>query len=318
MRKLSARISVIVICFCAFLAVPGWAQVVGAILTGTVADPSGAAVPNAQVTIHNLATGIVIEATSNGAGMYSVPNLLPGRYEVSAQAPGLMPKQRAQLTLTVGEKQVLNLEMLVADTASTLEVSAEGNLVELGSASMSQVVDGQTARDLPLNGRDWTQLATLEPGISAIRSQPDANGLSNRGNRGFGGQLTISGARPQQNNYRLDGISINDYANSSPGSTAGLSLGAESIAEFSVVSSNYSAAYGLTSGGVINAMTRAGTNGFHGSAYEFLRNDAMDARGFFDAAKLPFRRPEAVPDHDHHRYRAVARGAQRTTGQWDR
>ena len=102
--------------------------------------------------------------------------------------------------------------------------------------------------------------------------------------------MTIAGARPQQNNYRLDGISVNDYANSSPGSTIGLSLGADSIQEFSVISNNYSAAYGLTSGGVVNAMTRSGTNQFHGSAYEFLRNDAMDARGFFDAAKLPFRR----------------------------
>jgi len=133
-------------------------------------------------------------------------------------------------------------------------------------------------------------LLRLNPAFSAIRSQPDANGLNNRGNRGFGGQLTISGARPTQNNYRIDGISVNDYANSSPGSTAGLSLGAESIEEFSVVSSNYSASYGLTSGGVVNAMTRAGTNALHGSAYEFFRNDALDARGFFDGSKLPFRR----------------------------
>jgi hypothetical protein len=290
MSQLSARAVVAVICIFAFLCAPVAAQVVGAILTGSATDPSGAAVPNAQITIRNLATGIVTEITSNDAGIYSVPNLLPGEYEVSARAPGLTPKQRTRLTLTVGEKQVLNLEMQVASAAETVNVSAESSLVELGSASMSQVVDGQTARELPLNGRDWTQLATLEPGITAIRTQPDANGLNNRGNRGFGGQLTISGARPQQNNYRLDGISINDYANSSPGSTAGLSLGAESIAEFSVVSSNYSASYGLTSGGVVNAMTRAGTNGFHGSAYEFLRNDAMDARGFFDGAKLPFRR----------------------------
>jgi outer membrane receptor protein involved in Fe transport len=290
MPQSSPRIVAIVICFLAFSSALGMAQVVGAILTGSAVDPSGAAVPNAQINIRNLATGIVTEATSNSSGIYSVPNLLPGQYEVSARAPGLMPKQRARLTLTVGEKQVLNLELQIASASATLEVSAETNLVELGSAAMSQVVDGLTARELPLNGRDWTQLATLEPGISAIRTQPDANGLNNRGNRGFGGQLTISGARPQQNNYRLDGISVNDYANSSPGSTAGLSLGAESIAEFSVVSSNYSAAYGLTSGGVINAMTRAGTNALHGSAYEFLRNDAVDARGFFDASKLPFRR----------------------------
>lgn len=274
----------------ALAAALGIAQVVGAILTGTVADPSGATVPNARISIRNVATGVTTEATTNSAGIYSTPNLLPGEYEVTAQASGFAPKQHPRLTLTVGEKQVLNLEMQIASAASTVDVSAEASAVELGSASMSQVVDGRAARELPLNGRDWTQLATLEPGINAIRTQPDANGLNNRGNRGFGGQLTISGARPQQNNYRLDGISLNDYANSSPGSTAGLSLGAESIAEFSVVSSNYSVAYGLTSGGVINAMTRAGANQLHGSAYEFIRNDAMDARGFFDSAKLPFRR----------------------------
>ena len=102
--------------------------------------------------------------------------------------------------------------------------------------------------------------------------------------------MTIAGGRPQQNNYRLDGISVNDYANSTPGSTIGLSLGTDSVQEFSVISNNYSAAYGLTSGGVINAVTRSGGSDFHGSAYEFLRNDRMDARGFFDAAKLPFRR----------------------------
>src|SRR5258708_5339541 len=218
----------------AFAAALSFAQVVGAILTGTVADPSGAAVPNARITIRNLATGVITEATTNAAGIYSAPNLLPGAYDVSAQASGLTPKQHARLTLTVGEKQVLNLEMQIASAASAVDVSTEASAVELGSSSMSQVVDGRAARELPLNGRDWTQLATLEPGINAVRTQPDANGLNNRGNRGFGGQLTISGARPQQNNYRLDGISVNDYANSSPGSTAGLSLGAESIAEFSV------------------------------------------------------------------------------------
>jgi hypothetical protein len=265
-------------------------QVVGAILTGTVSDPSGAVVPNAKVIIQNLATGVVTETQTNDAGIYSAPNLLPGEYVVRVEAQGLSARQRPQLTLTVGEKQILNLEMQVGAVLDTVDVTAGATTVELGSAAVSHTVDGRTARELPLNGRDWTQLATLEPGINAIRTQPDANGLNNRGNRGFGTQLTISGARPQQNNYRLDGVSINDYANSSPGSTAGLSLGAESIAEFSVVSSNYSASYGLTSGGVVNAMTRTGANELHGSAYEFFRHDALDARGYFDAAKLPFSR----------------------------
>ena len=132
--------------------------------------------------------------------------------------------------------------------------------MDFGSAAVSHVVDGQVGRDLPLNGRDWTQLALLEPGVSLIRTQPSGNGVNNRGNRGFGSQLTIAGARPQQNSYRLDGVSVNDYANSSPGTTDGLSLGAEAIAQVLVISSNYSASYGLTSGGVISAMTRSGAN----------------------------------------------------------
>lgn len=267
-----------------------FAQVVGATLAGTVTDPNGAVVPGANVTIRNVATGIVTVVPTNVAGFYNAPNLLPGEYEVTVATAGLTSKQRTGLTLTVGEREVLNLQMEMASTSARVVVTGEAPSIDLGSAAMSAVVDGRSARELPLNGRDWTQLAQLEPGISPIRTQPDANGLNNRGNRGFGGQLTISGARPQQNNYRLDGISINDYANSAPGSTIGLSLGAESIQEFSVISSDYSAAYGLTSGGVVNAMTRAGANDFHGSAYEFLRNDALDARGFFDSSKPPFRR----------------------------
>jgi hypothetical protein len=212
-------------------------------------------------------------------------------YEISASATGFTPQQRSGLTLTVGERQVLNMTLRVSDAATaTFEIPTDTFGVELGSTAVSSVVSGALARDLPLNGRDWTQLATLEPGIDAIRTQPDPNGVNNRGNRGFGSQLTIGGARPYQNNYRLDGISVNDYANSSPGSTIGLTLGTESLQEFSVISNNYAASYGLTSGGVINAQTRSGSNEFHGSAFEFLRNDAMDARGFFDGSKLPFRR----------------------------
>ena len=290
MFSFHTRIFVSSLVLCTAFLNTGTAQIVGATVSGTVTDPSGAVVPNAKITIRNLATGVVAEAATNASGLYSEPNLLPGEYEVTVAAAGLISRQRSQLKLTVGERQILNLSMQVGEAAAAIDVTGEAAAVELGNASMTQVISGETARELPLNGRDWTQLATLEPGISAIRTQPDSNGLNNRGNRGFGGQLTIAGARPTQNNYRIDGISVNDYANSSPGSTAGLSLGAESIQEFSVISSNYSASYGLTSGGVVNAMTRSGANRLHGSVYEFIRNDALDARGFFDAAKLPFRR----------------------------
>jgi hypothetical protein len=145
--------------------------------------------------------------------------------------------------------------------------------------------------NLGLNGRDWTTLATLQAGVDTVPVQQPNQGSAPKGNRGYGNQMTISGTRPQQNNYRLDGISINDYSNGAPGSVAGLNLGVDAIGEFSVLTSNYSAEYGRTSGGVINAITKAGTNQFHGTGFEFLRNSALDARNFFDGATVPpFRR----------------------------
>ena len=152
-------------------------------------------------------------------------------------------------------------------------------------------MNGQTIRELPLNARDWTQLAALEPGVAQIRTQTTPTDFLIRGNRGLGTQMTVSGGRPQQNNYRIDGISINDYSNGGPGSALGIDLGVDAIQEFSVVTANAQADYGRTSGGVINAVTRQGTNTLHGSVYEFLRNSALDARNFFDPATIPpFRR----------------------------
>src|SRR5436853_134139 len=146
---------------------------------------------------------------------------------------------------------------------------------------ISSEVEATTVRELSLNGRDWASLATLSPGVNAIETQmPFENGAV-RGNRGFGAQLTISGGRPTQNNYRLDGLSINDYANGGPGSVIGVSLGVDAIQEFSVLTGNYSAEYGRTSGGVVNAISKSGTNTFHGDVYEFFRNQVLDANDFF-------------------------------------
>ena len=134
--------------------------------------------------------------------------------------------------------------------------------------------------ELPLNGRDWTSLATLHPGVNLIQTQMDY-ATSARGNRGFGAELTISGQRTTNNNYRLDGISVNDYANSGPGNVIGAALGVDAIQEFSVLTGSFSAEYGKASGGVVNAITKSGTNSFHGDAYEFIRNSALDSRDYF-------------------------------------
>ena len=145
-------------------------------------------------------------------------------------------------------------------------------------------------RELPLNGRDWTQLATLQPGILSVRTQASGANPGGRGNRGFGNQLTDTGHSPYFNNYRINGVSASDYSNGSPGSVLGGQLGVDGVQEFSVQTTNYPAEYGRSAGAVINAITRSGTNQFHGSAYWFLRDEGLDARNFFDKQIAPFHR----------------------------
>src|ERR1700676_1721218 len=261
-----------------------YAQISGATLSGTVTDPSGAVVPQATMTIKNVATGITRSNTTSTAGFYSAPNLLPGMYEVKAEAQGFSSKIQTGVNLTVGEQQVLNFTLQVGQMSQTVEVNTEAPNVDLASSTISAVVSSTTVRELPLNGRSWTDLATLQPGVNSIQTQPDFTAGPDRGKRGFGNQLTIDGARPQQNNSPLEGVSMNDYDNAAPGSVLGGDLGVDAIQEFSVLTSNYSADYGRTAGGVVNAITRSGTNQFHGSVYEFLRNDKLDAANFFENA----------------------------------
>src|ERR1700686_220460 len=274
-------------------AVPSRAQVAGATLTGTITDSSGGQVPNAQVIIKDVSTGVERTVTTNKDGFYIAANLLPAEYQVTVSAPGFNTEIKNGIKLNVGMEQEFNLVLQVGTVPHRVEVTAEAPAVQLSSSDISATVQATTVRELPLNGRSWTDLAALQPGVDTIQTQPSFSSGADRGNRGFGQQLTISGARPQQNNYRLDGISLNDYANGAPGSVLGGSLGVDAIQEFSVLTSNYSAEYGKTSGGVVNAITRSGTNQFHGSAYEFIRNSALDARNFFDdptQSTPPFKR----------------------------
>src|SRR6195256_3572013 len=263
------------------------AQVAGGTITGTVVDSSGRLIANANVSITNVATGINRTVTTNEDGLYIAPNLLPASYELTFAAPGFKTEVRSGIELTVGATVSMNMTMQVGGSQETIQVQTEAPDVQLATSDISAVVNATTVRELPLNGRSWTDLATLQPGVNRIETQPDFSQGTDRGNRGFGQQLTISGARPQQNNYRLDGVSLNDYANGAPGSVLGGSLGVDAIQEFSVLTSNYSAEYGKTSGGVVNAITRSGTNQIHGSAYEFLRNSALDAKNYFDVGKIP-------------------------------
>jgi hypothetical protein len=262
-------------------------QVAGGTISGTVTDSSGRVINNVRIRITNLATGVTREVTTNDEGFYSAPNLLPGTYEAKFSAQGFKTEARGGIELTVGALAALDQTLSVGSATETVTVRSEVSAVQLSTSDISAVVNATTVRELPLNGRSWTDLAELQPGVSAIHTQPDFSAGTDRGNRGFGQQLTISGARPQQNNYRLDGVSLNDYANGAPGSVLGGNLGVDAIEEFSVITSNYEADYGKTSGGVVNAITRSGTNQIHGSAYEFLRNSKLDAKNYFDDPTQP-------------------------------
>src|SRR5712691_7336678 len=260
------------------------AQAVGAALSGLITDEHGGAVPGATVSIKNVGTGVVREVSSNGDGFYSAPNLLPGTYEVRVTAPGFQTLVQKEINLTVGAQQALNLSLKVGQLNQTVEVSAALPSVQTTTSTISATVDSTTVRELPLNGRDWTSLATLEPGVTSIPNQAGTGFSANKGNRGFGNQLSDAGHRANENSYRVNGISINDYSNGSPGGATGLNLGVDGIQEFSVLTSDYTAEYGHTSGAVINAITKSGVNDLHGTAFFFDRDKIFDAKNYFDPA----------------------------------
>jgi hypothetical protein len=279
MKKVVAMGVFLAFVLCLFVSVPVSAQVTGATLSGTVTDASGAVIANAQVSTKNTATGITKDTTTDSAGFYTVPNLQAGPYEVKVTAAGFNTAV-SNVTLAVGAQQTLNVPMKVGETSLTVQVTEAAPQIDLTSSTLTGQVESRTVEDLPLNGRDWTSLATLHPGVAAIEEQMGYE-TSARGNRGFGAELTISGQRTTTNNYRLDGVSVNDYANSGPGNVIGAALGVDAIQEFSVLTGGFSAEYGKAAGGVVNAITKSGSNTFHGDAYEFLRNSGLDANDFF-------------------------------------
>jgi hypothetical protein len=270
-----------------------YSQVVGGTVSGMIFNLSGEAVPSLQISIRNAATGVTTIARTDADGLYNAPNLLPGSYDITMSAPGYETEGQRGVTLTVGGQQVLNLVMKAGTAIHNAEAIDATPAMQLITSTISAVVDSATILDLPLNGRSWTDLAALQPGVSAIRTVVDISSADRLG-RGLGVQLTVSGGRPQQNNYLVNGISINDHSNQAPGSVLGSNLGVDAIEEFSVLTTNYSTEYGRASGGVISAIARSGTNRFHGGVYEFLRNSALDAANFFDNAgglkKPSFRR----------------------------
>jgi hypothetical protein len=186
----------------------------------------------------------------------------------------------------------VDFALSVGAAAEEVVVNADATQMNTTDASLGGLVGDNAIRELPLNGRDWLQLATLQAGVTGgLGQQSPSQANNSRAARGNGEALAIAGSRPTNNVFLVDNLVVNDYANGSPGSGLGVNLGVDGIEEFRVLTNEYSAQYGRTSGGVVNAVYKSGTNDLHGSAFGFLRNSALDARNFFDYPNKPeFRR----------------------------
>ncbi len=244
--------------------------------------------PGVQVSTRDVTTDEVRTVTTGTDGLFNFPALPPGNYEMTASAAGFVTQVWTGISIAVGTERVLNIVLLAGSSDVVVRKAAPVAPLSQGSSCCGGNVNASAVRNTPLNGRDWAQLATLQAGVTGVQTG-SASGGGNT-DRGFGAPVSISGARPDQNSYRLDGISINDYSNGAPGSVLGDNLGIDAVEQVSVLGSNYPAAYGRTSGGVINAVTRSGANALHGDVYEFFRNSALDARNFFDGKIPPFKR----------------------------
>ncbi|HTR39922.1 MAG TPA: TonB-dependent receptor [Bryobacteraceae bacterium] len=253
-------------------------------ILGTVTDTSGAVIPNATIEVKNLGTGQTQQAPTDTAGRYTIANLPIGDYQAEASATGFQKVIRANITLTVGAQAVVDFSMPVGQAQQTLTVEAQVSQVDTVSSTLSSFVGQKQINDLPLNGRNFTDLVALAPGVSA------GPGVGNGGFNllyGLENNFSVSGSRSEGQAYLLDNVDIQGFWNHGSGSgVMGTTLGVEAVAEFSVLTNTYSAQFG-GNGAVVNSASKSGTNAFHGSAYEFFRNSALDARNFFDPSTKP-------------------------------
>ena len=265
MRFCSRQLRILLFGF--VLVVPGLhAQSGDATITGAVTDPSGAAIIGATVNVRDAATGFTRATTSNETGNYNLPNLRPGTYTLTVDASGFRHYLQTGFQVEVSQTARLDIQMQLGQTSEVVEVRAAAQLLHTENATVGSVIDTKKIVELPLNGRNFVQLALLVPGVNP--GQPGNNN---------GGGISIGGARSEQNAFQLDGVSNSSQWDS--GITFRPSV--DAIQEFKIEVNNYSAEFGKGAGGQINVVTKSGTNTLHGTLWEFHRNDAVQARNFF-------------------------------------
>lgn len=258
-------------------ALPVFAQVDRATLTGIVRDPSDAVIPNAQVRVTNLATGVVSSATTTQTGTYLIVNLQPGEYLLQAEAPGFQRFEQT-IALEIGARARLDVSLAVGSVGETVKVEGVTPLVETETSVVGTVVDSNEVAKLPLAIRNWDDLLALVPGVQSDRYTEQAGGTSS----GRTGGVSVHGNRSLQNNFLLDGVANNSFSTNVQELTTQISRpSVDAIDEFKVVTSPYAAEYGWAPGAAIIVNTKSGTNTIHGTAYDFFRNDAFDSNNFF-------------------------------------
>ena len=262
-----------------------WGQQASAI-NGSVTDESGGVVPDAQITLTNTAQGTVFKAVTNSAGEYSVPALEAGTYGMKVTATGYKTFQAAAITLRVARAERVDAKLSVGDVSTEVRVTgADLGAIQTESPEISFTITGEQITQLVLNGRNFTQLVTLSPGVANQTGQDE-------GQTGVAGSVAYSmnGGRPEYNNWELDGASIMDNGSNS---TLNVYPNVDAIAETEVLTSNYGAQYGRNASGTVQAQTKSGTEHFHGDLFEFLRNNSFNARNYFE---------QTVPTYKKHDY----------------
>jgi len=259
-------------------AVPVFAQSTSTIL-GVVKDSSGGVVAGATVMVQSIETSQTRTATTGDDGAYRVPALQAGHYTVKVDTPGFRPATQQGLTLDVAQELPVNINLEVGASTQEVVVTSETSQVETTTSSLGGLVNDAKMADLPLNGRNYIDLSLLQPGVSQNRNNASLGGMS-------GTIFSSNGAPTISNNFLLDGTSIVNQSGWTGSSIAGTTLGVDGIKEYKVITNSFGAEYGMTMGSQVLIVSKGGTNQFHGDAFEYLRNSALDARNYFDGPQI--------------------------------
>ena len=273
--------------FLTLLYLPSAYAQVSASLSGIVTDPSGAPVPAAAVTAKNLETAAVRNAVTDDGGRYQVLALSVGQYEVRVTKSSFQEEIHGGIHLVVGQEASVDFRLHVGEVQQRITVSEEAPMVNTTTRDISGLVGEQQVKELPLNGRSFDLLLTLNPGV--VNFTWEKTGGTGISNSTTGNNFAVSGNRPQQNLFLLNGVEFTGAAenNMQPGGTSGVLLGVDAVREFNVQRDSYGVEFGKRPGGQVVIVTQSGTNQWHGTAFEFLRNNALDAPNFFDQGSAP-------------------------------